>query len=340
MQLQMVNASEMDPDRSRSSVTMQGRFGHGEFTVAHASHVGCVRRNNEDSVAVHESLGLGIVADGIGGQPGGEVASRRAVHAIARHVASGAGLVDAISLASRDLARAGRRQGNSRPGTTVVATRLVGNAFRVAWVGDSRAYLLADSVVRLTHDHSFVNVLKASGRISDDELLEVERTAIPGPGACGGMYTANTMASAIEALGMSLPGATSNLAVDEQNVVSRDKQEDCVRAAKAVIELLQSGLTSRDIMTRQAFENALTVAWALGGSTNAVLHLLALAHEADVDLTLEDIDRITSRRAPIYHSTYTGRPPDEPAILEVDWQPILEGVIGDSQRGVDAIALV
>ena len=166
----MVNASEMDPDRSRSSVTMQGRFGHGEFTVAHASHVGCVRRNNEDSVAVHESLGLGIVADGIGGQPGGEVASRRAVHAIARHVASGAGLVDAISLASRDLARAGRRQGNSRPGTTVVATRLVGNAFRVAWVGDSRAYLLADSVVRLTHDHSFVNVLKASGRISDAQV--------------------------------------------------------------------------------------------------------------------------------------------------------------------------
>ena len=94
---------------------------------------------------------------------------------------------------------------------------------------------------------------------------------------------------------MSLPGASSNLAVDEQNVISQDKQDDCVRTAKAVVELLQSGLTSRDIMTRQAFENALTVAWALGGSTNAVLHLLALAHEADVDLTLEDIDRITSR---------------------------------------------
>jgi dihydroxy-acid dehydratase len=134
-----------------------------------------------------------------------------------------------------------------------------------------------------------------AGKIDAEELHAIECRACPGAGSCAGMYTANTMASAIEALGMSLPGASSNLAVDEQNVISQDKQDDCVRSARAVVELLQSGLTSRDIMTRQAFENALTVAWALGGSTNAVLHLLALAHEADVDLTLEDIDRITAR---------------------------------------------
>ncbi len=94
---------------------------------------------------------------------------------------------------------------------------------------------------------------------------------------------------------MSLPGASSNLAVDYDNVLSKEKQDDCVRTAKAVMELLSLGLTSRDIMTRKAFENALTVAWALGGSTNAVLHLLALAHEADVELTLDDIEDVTSK---------------------------------------------
>jgi dihydroxy-acid dehydratase len=109
------------------------------------------------------------------------------------------------------------------------------------------------------------------------------------------MYTANTMASAIEALGMSLPGAASNLAVDEGNEISAEKRDDCVRVAQAVVALLQSGLKARDIMTRKAFENALTVAWALGGSTNAVLHLLAIAHEADVELTLADIEQVTAR---------------------------------------------
>jgi dihydroxy-acid dehydratase len=109
------------------------------------------------------------------------------------------------------------------------------------------------------------------------------------------MYTANTMASAIEALGMSLPGAASNLAVDRDNKISAEKGEDCIRAARAVVALLETGVRARDIMTRKAFENALTVAWALGGSTNAVLHLLALAHEADVDLTLGDIGQITAR---------------------------------------------
>ncbi len=134
-----------------------------------------------------------------------------------------------------------------------------------------------------------------AGKIDAEELHAVECHACPGAGSCAGMYTANTMASAIEAMGMSLPGAASNLAVDTGNEISAEKREDCTRAANAVMALLQSGLKARDIMTRQAFENALTVAWALGGSTNAVLHLLALAHEANVELTLADIEQVTAR---------------------------------------------
>ena len=134
-----------------------------------------------------------------------------------------------------------------------------------------------------------------AGKIDAEELHAIECHSCPGAGSCAGMYTANTMASAIEAMGMSLPGSASNLAVDEGNQISTEKREDCARTARAVVALLESGVTSRDIMTRKAFENALTVAWALGGSTNAVLHLLALAHEAGVDLTLTDIEEITSR---------------------------------------------
>jgi dihydroxy-acid dehydratase len=133
-----------------------------------------------------------------------------------------------------------------------------------------------------------------AGKIDTEELHAIECRACPGAGSCAGMYTANTMASAIEALGMSLPGASSNLAVDEGNEISADKREDCKRVASAVIALLASGVKARDIMTRKAFENALTVAWALGGSTNAVLHLLALAHEAAVELTLADIEQVTA----------------------------------------------
>jgi dihydroxy-acid dehydratase len=134
-----------------------------------------------------------------------------------------------------------------------------------------------------------------AGKIDAEELHAIECHACPGAGSCAGMYTANTMASAIEALGMSLPGASSNLAVDEANEISVDKRDDCMRAANAVIALIESGVKARDIMTRKAFENALTVAWALGGSTNAVLHLLALAHEAAVELTLSDIEQVTAR---------------------------------------------
>ena len=128
----------------------------------------------------------------------------------------------------------------------------------------------------------------SGGNIGDDELLEVERTAIPGPGACGGMYTANTMASAIEALGMSLANSSAQEAVSEQKV------NDCERAGEAVVNLIKQGIRPSDIMTREAFENAMTVIIALGGSTNAVLHLIAMAHEANVELSLDDFERIGS----------------------------------------------
>jgi len=126
----------------------------------------------------------------------------------------------------------------------------------------------------------------AAGTLTDEALLEIERTAIPGPGSCGGMYTANTMASAIEALGLSLPGSSA------QEAVGEDKRADCRRAGEAVVSLVSEGLRPRDILTRRAFENAITVVIALGGSTNAVLHLLAIAHDAGVRLTLDDFTRI------------------------------------------------
>src|ERR1700678_1676434 len=125
----------------------------------------------------------------------------------------------------------------------------------------------------------------AAGKLTDVQLLEVERTAIPGPGSCGGMYTANTMASAIEALGLSLPDSSA------QEAISEAKRLDCERAGAAVVRLIESGIRPRDILTRKAFENAITVSIALGGSTNAVLHLLAIAQEARVKLRLEDFSR-------------------------------------------------
>ncbi len=133
---------------------------------------------------------------------------------------------------------------------------------------------------------------RAAGRIDDQQLLEVERTAIPGPGSCGGMYTANTMASAIEALGLSLPGSSA------QDAVGAAKREDCRRAGAAVMALLREGIRPRDILTRRAFENAITVVIALGGSTNAVLHLLAIARAARVRLALDDFTRV-GRRVPV-----------------------------------------
>ncbi|MDG2375503.1 MAG: dihydroxy-acid dehydratase [Woeseiaceae bacterium] len=129
----------------------------------------------------------------------------------------------------------------------------------------------------------------AAGKIDDAELLEVEKTAIPGAGACGGMYSANTMASAIEALGMSLGNSSA------QEAISESKAKDCLHAGEAVINLIKEGIRPRDIMTKEAFENAITVINALGGSTNAVMHLMAMAREADVDLSLDDFTRIGVR---------------------------------------------
>jgi dihydroxy-acid dehydratase len=132
----------------------------------------------------------------------------------------------------------------------------------------------------------------AAGKISDEELHAVESCAIPGPGSCGGMYTANTMASAIEALGMSLPNSSA------QNAISPAKLDDCRRAGAAVVNMLKQGIKPLDILTRKAFENAITVVIALGGSTNAVLHLLAIAHAAKVKLTIDDFTRI-GKRVPV-----------------------------------------
>lgn len=132
----------------------------------------------------------------------------------------------------------------------------------------------------------------AAGHVSDAELAKVEREAIPGPGSCGGMYTANTMASAIEALGLSLPNSSA------QEAVSRDKRADCEAAGAAVVKLVEEGIRPSDILTREAFENAITVVITLGGSTNAVLHLLAMAYSAGVPLDLDDFSRI-GKRVPV-----------------------------------------
>jgi dihydroxy-acid dehydratase len=129
----------------------------------------------------------------------------------------------------------------------------------------------------------------AAGTVSEAELKEIESTAIPGPGSCAGMYTANTMASAIEAMGLSLANSSA------QEAVSGAKQSDCERAGQAVVNLIQRGIKPSDILSKEAFENAITVAIALGGSTNAVLHLLAIANDAQIELALDDFTRVGAR---------------------------------------------
>jgi dihydroxy-acid dehydratase len=142
-----------------------------------------------------------------------------------------------------------------------------------------------------------VSVFEAVGQhakrqLNNKELKEVESSAIPGPGSCGGMYTANTMASAIEALGMSLPGSSA------QAAISKSKETDCRNAGKAVIDLLKKNIRPSDIMTRQAFLNSIAVIITLGGSTNAVLHLLAMAHSMHVKLSIDDFTRI-GKKVPV-----------------------------------------
>jgi len=142
-----------------------------------------------------------------------------------------------------------------------------------------------------------VSVFEAVGQFAAKKLDEaglkaVETCSIPGPGSCGGMYTANTMASAIEALGLSLPNSSAQLAI------GAEKKDDCRRAGEAAVALLKAGIRPRDIMTRKAFENAITVVIALGGSTNAVLHLLAMAHCSGVKLSIDDFTRV-GKRVPV-----------------------------------------
>ncbi|MFA6992806.1 MAG: dihydroxy-acid dehydratase [Candidatus Gracilibacteria bacterium] len=143
-------------------------------------------------------------------------------------------------------------------------------------------------------DVDIVSIFEAVGqhqahKIDEKEFKQIECSACPGPGSCGGMYTANTMSSAIEALGMSLPYGSTTPAVSKQKV------EECGAAGRQVVELIKKNITPRDIMTKKAFENAIMVVLALGGSTNAVLHLIAMAHSMNVDLTIEDFGRISDK---------------------------------------------
>jgi len=166
--------------------------------------------------------------------------------------------------------------------------------------------LYGGSILPGRHNDTELNIVSsfegigahAAGKINEQQLRDIECHACPGPGSCGGMYTANTMAAAIEALGMSMPGSSSNMAVDQQNQISSEKRHDSAKSARALVSLLNQGVRAHDIMTRKAFENGLTIAWALGGSTNAVLHLLALAKESGVPLSLKDISKIT-RKVPL-----------------------------------------
>jgi dihydroxy-acid dehydratase len=177
----------------------------------------------------------------------------------------------------------------SLPGMLMAAARL-DLAAVFLYAGTTLPGHLDDDRDRLVITDVFEGVgACAVGKITREELDAIERSTCPGEGACGGMFTANTMASAAEALGMSLPGSAAPPAVD------RRRDEYAVKSGEAVVRLLQQGTTARQILTKEAFENAITVVMALGGSTNAVLHLLAIAHEANVDLTLDDFNRIGDR---------------------------------------------
>ena len=148
-------------------------------------------------------------------------------------------------------------------------------------------FIYGGSIKPSSENTDYVTVCEKTGEFSkgdldESELIHVEKVSVKGPGSCGGMYTANTMASAIEALGMSLPGSSS------QDAISDDKQRDCLDAGAAIMNLLEKDIKPSDIMTKKAFENAITLVISLGGSTNAVLHLLAMAHAIGVDLNLDD----------------------------------------------------
>ena len=158
-------------------------------------------------------------------------------------------------------------------------------------------FIYGGSIKPSSENTDYVTVCEKTGEFSkgelqESELIHVEKISVKGPGSCGGMYTANTMASAIEALGMSLPGSSS------QDATSEDKQKDCIDSGQAIMNLLDNDIKPSDIMTKEAFENAITVVISLGGSTNAVLHLLAMAHAIGVQLDLDDFTRI-GKKTPV-----------------------------------------
>ena len=158
-------------------------------------------------------------------------------------------------------------------------------------------FIYGGSIKPSSENTDYVTVCEKTGEFSkgeleESELIHVEKISVKGPGSCGGMYTANTMASAIEALGMSLPGSSS------QDAISEDKQKDCIDSGQAIMNLLDKDIKPSDIMTKKAFENAITVVISLGGSTNAVLHMLAMAHAIGVQLDLDDFTRI-GKKTPV-----------------------------------------
>ncbi|MBA2574762.1 MAG: dihydroxy-acid dehydratase [Nocardioidaceae bacterium] len=172
----------------------------------------------------------------------------------------------------------------SLPGMLMAAARLdLASVFLYA--GSIMPGRVGDRDVTIIDAFEAVGACRA-GLISREQVTEIEKAICPGEGACGGMYTANTMASVAEAIGMSLPGSAAPPAVD------RRRDGFAHRSGEAVVEMLRQGITARQIMTKEAFENAVAIVMALGGSTNAVLHLLAIAHEAEVDLSLDDFNRI------------------------------------------------
>ena len=173
----------------------------------------------------------------------------------------------------------------------------------------------------------------AAGKVSDIELEEVEATAIPGPGSCGGMYTANTMASSMEGLGLSLPNSSA------QNAVSEAKRQDSYNAGAAVRNLIKLGIKPSDMLSREAFENAITITIALEGSTNAVLHLLAIAHAAQIPLTLDDFSRV-GKRVPVLADM---RPAGQYAMSELieigGIQPLMKTLLAEGLMHGDCLTV-
>ncbi len=198
-----------------------------------------------------------------------------------------------------------------------------GCAMAIARLDRPGIFVYGGTILSGAERRDIVSVFEAvgahsAGKLSDEELLEVESTAIPGPGSCGGMYTANTMASAIEALGLSLPNSSA------QNAVSKQKLEDAHRAGEAVVRLIERCIKPSDILCIEAFENAITVATALEGSTNLVLHLLAIAHSAGIPLRLEDFDRV-GKRTPVLADMRPAGRYSMPELVEIGGiQPLMK----------------